>query len=387
LLARFVADGVAPERIALAAPTGRAAARMGEAIGAALRRDVEAGRIGAALAASIPRDAKTLHRLLGWQKGKAAFRHDARNPLPHEVVVVDEASMIDLPLMAKLVAAVRDAATLVLLGDPDQLPAVEAGDVLGALCDAPALAAARVHLRHGWRQSEAPRLSALAKTVGEGDGEAALAALRAGGDGLQWREGGVAQLEAALAEFALPDYRAMLAAPDPHAALELAARSRVLTALRHGPFGAAAWNAWFARRLGGGASAWFHGRLVMVVANDYRLELFNGDTGIAWEDGRGEIAVWFGRRGAPLRPAQLPAHDSAYATTVHKAQGSEFDRVALVLPDADSRVLNRELVYTALTRARSGVLVWGAEAQLRTAIRTSSRRESGLAEQLKALRD
>ncbi|MFT3761676.1 MAG: exodeoxyribonuclease V subunit alpha [Pseudoxanthomonas sp.] len=412
VLALLLSADIAP-RIALAASTGRAAARLGEAIAASVQRDVEAGRLDPALAERIPHQARTLHRLLGWRGGKVDFVHGPDNPLPFDVVVVDEASMIDLPLMAKLVAAVRDDAALVLIGDPDQLPAVEAGDVLGALCDAagdgvslpPALAAAastalqaevpaaaeasplpghRVHLQRGYRQADSARLSRLAQAAGAGDAEAVLATLREDGEGVRWREGDASRLEAALADFALPDYRAMLAAPDPQAALRLAARTRVLTALRNGPFGAAAWNAWFAHRLGGNAaSPWFHGRLVMVTANDYRLNLFNGDTGIAWEDERGGIAVWFERHDAPWRPAQLPAHETAFAGTVHKAQGSEFDRVALVLPDADARVLNRELVYTALTRARREVLLWGSEQCLREAIGRRSRRDTGLAARLR----
>ncbi|MFT4256712.1 MAG: exodeoxyribonuclease V subunit alpha [Pseudoxanthomonas sp.] len=407
MLALLLAGDKAP-RIALAAPTGRAAARLGEAIASSVQRDVEAGRLDAALAQAIPQQAQTLHRLLGWRSGSVEFRHHADNPLPFDVVIVDEASMIDLPLMAKLVGAVRDAATLILIGDPDQLPAVEAGDVLGALCDAsgdgatlpPALSALataelqaqvpatqiaaplsghRVHLQRAYRQAGSARLMQLAKATGSGNADAVIAALRDNGEGVRWREGDARQLEAALAEFALPAYRDMLAAPDPQSALQLSTRVRVLTALRNGPFGAAAWNAWFARKLGGNsASPWFHGRLVMVTANDYRLNLFNGDTGIAWQDENGDIAVWFERHAAPWRPAQLPAHETAFAGTVHKAQGSEFDRIALILPDTDARVLNRELVHTALTRARSEALLWAGERSLREAIGRRSRRDTGL---------
>lgn len=409
LLMSAVDENAAP-RIALAAPTGRAAARLGEAVSASLQRDVEAGRLDPALAARIPREAQTLHRLLGWRTGKVGFRHDAGNPLPFEVVVVDEASMIDLPLMAKLVAAVGDGAKLVLLGDPDQLPAVEAGNVLGALCEAAGanaglsaaqahaasialrsevpvtdsalpLAGHRVHLQRGYRQAGAAQLSELARMIRDGDAGSACALLRSGSEELQWREGNAAQLERILVPFALPDFQAMAAAADPQAALRLSTRTRVLTAMRKGAFGADTWNAWFARRLGGVASPWFHGRLVMITANSYRHGLFNGDTGIAWQEDDGETVVWFESNGdyRPWRSSQLPAHDSAFASTVHKAQGSEFERIALVLPDTDARVLNRELVYTALTRARQSVLLWSSQTTLETAIARRTRRDTGLA--------
>lgn len=414
MLALLLAGETSSPRIALAAPTGRAAARLGEAIDTALRRDVDAGRLDAAFAERIPREAQTLHRLLGWRSGSVEFRHGADDPLPFDVVVVDEASMIDLTLMAKLVAAVRDDARLVLLGDPDQLPAVEAGDVLGALCDAAgdgiglpqalaesaaadlqaevpvAKAAAplsghRVHLHRGYRQAGAAKLAGLAQAIRDGRDEVAFELLRDGDARLQWREGDATQLGDALAGFALADYRAVLAAPDPQAALRLAGRTRILTALRKGRFGAAAWNGWFARQLADDAGTpWFHGRLVMITANSYRHGLFNGDTGIAWRDDDGEIAVWFERHAAPWRPSQLPAHETAFASTVHKAQGSEFDRVALVLPDDDARTLSRELVYTALTRARSEILLWASAQRLREAIARRSWRDSGLAARLRA---
>ncbi|MDQ3230004.1 MAG: exodeoxyribonuclease V subunit alpha [Pseudomonadota bacterium] len=376
-------DGQPVPRIALAAPTGRAAARMGEAIDATLARDVEAGRVEPVIAGVISRDAQTLHRLLGWQSGRVDFRHDATHTLPFDVVVVDEASMVDLPLMSKLVAAVPLQAKLILIGDPDQLPAVEAGDVLGALCDAATpgapLAALRVHLTRGYRQAGDGALPALAAAIQTGDGDAAMACLHAGDNELQWRDGNVAALGHALREFALPAYQRIAHAEDPTQALRDAGAMRVLCALRNGPFGAQAWNAWFAEQLGA-RSVFFHGRLLMITANSYRHGLFNGDVGVVWHDADGEAHVWFDT-GNGLRawsPSQLPAHDSAFATTVHKAQGSEFDRVAVVLPDDDARVLSRELLYTALTRARHGALLWSPQAVLLRAIARHGRRESGL---------
>ncbi|MFC3716226.1 AAA family ATPase [Luteimonas soli] len=451
LAARTPTDEAQIVRIALAAPTGRAAARLGEAVADALTRDVEAGRLDADIAARVPRQAQTLHRLLGWQRS-GAFRHDAALPLPYDVVVVDEASMVDLPMMARLVDAVAPDARLVLLGDPDQLPAVEAGDVLGALCAAAgdglavpaefeALAASgdpsdhhphnlsdrhphnlsdrhpresgdpwtfrdeepmstdsrlrgsdeqvvavtapltghRIHLTRGYRQANAAGVAKLARAVQHGEAADALNLLRNGTDGVHWIDAPPTALERHLETEVLPAYRALAQAEDPRAALRLAARVRVLTALRHGPAGAAAWNAWFARRLGHG-DAWFRGRLLMVTANSYRHRLFNGDTGVCWPDADGHPVVWFEQDGqlVPWSPGQLPQHDTAFATTVHKAQGSEFDDVWLLLPARDNRVLSRELVYTGITRARKELHVAGSAEVIETALGRHASRWSGL---------
>lgn len=409
------ARGLASPRIALAAPTGRAAARLGEAIDSVLRADLDAGRLDAAHAEAIPRQARTLHRLLGWQPGRVAFRHDVNHPLPFDVVVVDEASMVDLPLMAKLVAAVPAEATLVLLGDPDQLPAVEAGDVLGGLCaasgdglalpmvdadaaaallgmavasrdeDSP-LAGSRVHLLRGWRQADAEVLQALAQAIQRDDRDAVLARLRSDDPALAWRYGDVAALAETLRRDAMPAFEAVRDADDPQQALSHGSQLRVLTALRRGPFGAEHWNAWCAAELGA-RTPYFHGRLLMIAANSERHGLYNGDVGVVWRDARGDASVWFetaqGLRA--WRPAQLPAHASAYVTTVHKAQGSEFDRIVLMLPDADARVLSRELLYTALTRARRSAVLWATPTALDRALERRTWRDSGLEARLRAL--
>ena len=397
--------GTSPPRIALAAPTGRAAARLGEAIDATLARDLAAGRIDSEAAAAVPREAQTLHRLLGWQAHRIGFRHDAAHPLPFDAVVVDEASMVDLPLMARLLAAVPPEARLLLIGDPDQLPAVEAGDVLGALSTAAdagsTLAARRVHLLRGYRQSGAEALQRLADAVRDGDTDGAFALLQGGasqagasqagapgqtGSELAWRHGNAAALADALRSFALPAYRAVVEAPDPQEALRRAQAVRVLCALRDGPFGAGAWNAWFGAQLAAGAAPdqrqFFPGRLLLVTANDYRHRLFNGDVGVVWLDDAGDSVAVFDN-GTILRPGQLPAHDSAFATTVHKAQGSEFEAVALVLPEADARVSTRELLYTGITRARNHALLWGSAERLRDAIGRRTLRDSGLVQRLR----
>ncbi len=413
-------QGRPPPRIALAAPTGRAAARLGEAIDGVIRADRAAGRIDAAIADAIPTRARTLHRLLGWQPGRVGFRHHAGHPLREDLVVVDEASMVDLPLMAKLVEAVPDTATLVLIGDPDQLPAVEAGDVLGGLCAAagdglslppdaarwasallgaggkaesaevPAvdagrrdddlpLAGARVHLLRGWRQAGAASLARLAEAVRRGDREAVSRQLAVDDPALVRRHGDPGALTEAMRREALPAFAAVRDAADPAGALALAARCRVLTALRRGPTGAEYWNAWCAAELGA-REPYFHGRLLMIAANSERHGLFNGDLGVVWHDARGEAMVWFDTASGlrAWRPAQLPTHVSAYATTVHKAQGSEFERVILLLPDADARVLSRELLYTAITRARRAVWMWAAPGLFERTLTRRSWRDSGL---------
>jgi exodeoxyribonuclease V alpha subunit len=410
---RAIVDGNPPLRIALAAPTGKAAARLSEALGENLDRLHAAGRIDASLARDLHLPAQTVHRLLGWKPGDVRFRHGAQHPLRADVVVVDEASMVDLPLMCKLVEAVVPEAKLLLLGDRDQLASVETGDVLAALCDAagdgrafaPQFAAAaqdwigtavpanaasksvlaghRVELVRSHRQDEGLDLAPLASAVRAGDSDAALTGLR---DrlyaGVQWLPEGERELPAWLPRNALPAFRAIAQADDPAQALSLARTLRVLTALRAGPAGAEGINAAIGHALNPGAGdAFFHGRILIVTENSHRQGLFNGDTGVVWRaPGEARSAVWF-ETAAGLRawaPNQLPAHASAWALTVHKAQGSEFERVLLVLPDRDARVLGRELLYTGISRCRRALDLCAREDVLRLAIERRTPRESGL---------
>ncbi|BAV95575.1 exodeoxyribonuclease V subunit alpha [Lysobacter enzymogenes] len=421
LIAQARLDGVAPPRIALAAPTGRAAERMAESLRLAAERLRELPGVDAELLAALPQQAGTLHRLLGVVPDRPRFRHDARNPLAFDVVVVDEASMVDLPLMCKLVEAVPDGARLILLGDRDQLPSVEAGDVLAAIVDAAgdddglpaaqaralrpllgdavpalaapsALAASRVHLRRGYRQAESLQLAPLAEAVRSGDADTALALLRSGElRGVYFHEDVHDPLAGSGRERLLPAWRAIGEADDPEQALALAARLRLLTALRDGGQGAAPLNARIEEALAGAhRSAYFHGRLLLITENSYRHGLFNGDIGVCLRartaDGREDLAAgtvaWFagGAQGVrAFHPSALPAHSGAFAMTVHKSQGSEFERVWLQLPRQDARHLSRELVYTGLTRARSELHLAASEAVLRTALARHAARVSGLA--------
>ena len=421
LVAQALHAGRASPRIALAAPTGRAAERMAESVRQAVQALAAMG-VDADLLAALPTSGTTLHRLLGTIPDSPRFRHDGDNPLPFDVVVVDEASMIDLPLMAKLVDAVASGTRLVLLGDPDQLPSVEAGDVLAAILGAvgegdamergdvdvlrPLLGdgdktsvlaqeggearfpGIRVHLQRGWRQSEALDLAPLAAAVREGDADAALAQLRAGTlSNVHFHEGLADPLELQR-DALLAHFRALGHAATPADALAQSTRLRLLTAVREGPQGARTLNARIERLLaeGGGAGrapqGHFQGQLLIVTENSYRHRLFNGDIGVCMRDAAGTLVAWFpgDDAGHPraFHPAALPAHESAFAMTVHKAQGSEFDTVWLLLPARGNRVLSRELVYTGITRARRALHVAGSEAVIREALVRHAGRWSGL---------
>jgi exodeoxyribonuclease V alpha subunit len=327
---------------------------------------------------------------------------------------------------------------LILLGDPDQLPSVEAGDVLAAICAAagmgdsvpdelaallgtpvggastptrtvgigetgdlfeqdgdagggsrpkPLLRGHRVHLRRGYRQSGELALAPLAEAVREGDADRALQLLRGGSlAGVRFHEDISDPLQAG-GEPLLAHWRRLAGIEDPAAALADIGRLRLLTALRTGPQGAQSLNARIEEALAGAhRPTWFHGRLLLVTENSYRHRLFNGDIGICMRDGDGAVVAWFPGEAPgsvrPFHPASLPAHESAFAMTVHKAQGSEFDAVWLQLPRADNRVLSRELVYTALTRARRELHLCADEPVLRAALARHVTRVSGLAARL-----
>ncbi len=407
LMQRSAVSG--PLRIGLAAPTGKAAARLGDAIGEA-RGGLP---VEDAVRAAIPDGASTLHRLIGLQNGAGA-RHHRDNPLHLDVLVVDEASMVDLPLMYRVLDALPAAARLVLLGDRDQLASVEAGHVMGDLCQGrrgdaygPQMAAlvARltglelprggagfadqvVLLRRSYRFAAASGIGRLAAAVNGGDAPGAVAVLAEGGAG----EAAWPRLDAEgrwrwLAAFAARHF-GDLAAAAPEQALERLARARVLAALREGPWGVTELNRRLAAPLRGGRprpdDPWFPGRPVMVTRNDYDLGLYNGDLGITLA-GEGGLRVWFRHADGGLRalaPARLPAVETALAITVHKSQGSEFDEVCLVLPEQPSPVVSRELIYTGITRARRGfTLLAGGEA-LQRGIEGRVERTSGLRERL-----
>jgi len=397
LLARAKEAGQATPRIALAAPTGRAAERMAESLRLAAARFRGRPGIDDALLGALPREAVTLHRLLGAVPDDPQVRFGPGRPLPYDVVVVDEASMVDLPLMCKLVEAVADGARLVLLGDPYQLPSVEAGNVLAAIADATGdggdrarspLSGHRVHLQRGWRQQASLELAPLSEAVRRGDADAVLELLRGGAlSGVHFREDQFDPLRGSLRERLLPGWLALQRCTDPVEALRLATRQRLLTVLRDGPQGAGPLNGRIEALLAGpNREPWFHGRLLLITRNSRHHRLSNGDIGICLRDEKGALVAWFpeghdGARG--FHPTALPAHESAFAMTVHKAQGSEFDAVWLQLPAHPNRVLSRELVYTAITRARGELHVAGGEAVIRLAVGRHAERWSGLGRRLR----
>ncbi|QII98724.1 exodeoxyribonuclease V subunit alpha [Stutzerimonas balearica] len=411
LAALLEQPGGANLAIGLAAPTGKAAARMAEAI-----RNAKAQLpVAEAIRAALPDEARTLHRLLGSRGDSPRVRHDATNPLPLDVLVVDEASMVDLALMAKLVEALPPRARLILLGDKDQLAAVEAGAVFAELCEgrgfdaraaadlerltgqavpiqAPRsrLGDAVVLLTHSHRFAGDSGIGELARRINAGDAPGTLALLREGAAELLWNAEPSA---AALVERLEQGYAAYLQAArqgDPAAAFAAFNGFRALTAQREGAFGVAGLNealeARFKRRLGvASRERWYPGRAIMVRQNDYALGLFNGDIGLCLQSGDGLRVFFEGEQGfRGFAPARLPSHDSAFAMTVHKSQGSEFSEVLLALPEQPSPLLTRALLYTGITRARQRVELWALPARLAEAVKARAERASGLAERLAA---
>ncbi|MGH9067923.1 MAG: exodeoxyribonuclease V subunit alpha [Acidimicrobiales bacterium] len=416
-------------RVALAAPTGKAAARLEEAVREESgKMDVE-GAVQAHLASLR---ASTIHRLLGRLPGnQSRFRHDRRRRLPHDVVVVDETSMVSLSLMARLVDAIRAEARLILVGDHEQLASVEAGAVLGDIVG-PAAAGLRMRTAaagalsavtgHGvtaeangmttgesggaavgdsivvltHRHRFGPEIGALAGAIQGGDADRALGLLRSGGSSVAWIDmdpagvGPIAPVHREAVRAAMDLVEAARAGDGPGALRRLSS-SRLLCAHRHGPHGAAAWNERIEQWLRaadptyGAGGPWYVGRPLLVTRNDYELQLFNGDAGVVvagTEDGH-PVAVFERREGLyQVSPARLSGVETVHAMTVHKSQGSQFDKVLLVLPDPSSPVLTRQLLYTAVTRARSHVTVVGAEDSFRAAVSRPIARASGLGERL-----
>lgn len=379
--------GLPPPRIALAAPTGKAAARLAEAVAAEITKLPAAD---VARLTGLP--GTTLHRLLGPRPDTSVrFKHHRGNRLPHDVVVVDETSMVSLTMMARLVEAVRPDARLILVGDPDQLASVEAGAVLADLVDGLAargdvrVAALRTPHRFG------TSIGALAAAIRDGDADRAVELLAAGGDHVEWVDSPrpADRLREVLVQHALRLRSAALLGAA-HEALATLDEHRLLCAHREGPYGAAHWNTlvhnWIADATGQPAwSQWYAGRPLLVTANDYGLRLYNGDTGVTVAGAEGLRAVIAGATG-PLdfATSRLGEVETMHAMTIHKSQGSQADEVTVLIPPEDSRLLTRELFYTAVTRAKSRVRVVGPEESVRAAIERRAARATGLRRRLRA---
>ena len=373
-------------RVALAAPTAKAAARLQEAVAEATRRlaPEDQRRLGTLRAS-------TLHRLLGWRRDNdTRFRHHRANRLPHDVIVVDETSMVSLTMMARLVEAVRPDARLVLVGDPDQLASVDAGAVLSDLVSGFADAGESPVVRLATTHRFGEEIGRLAGALRDGSADDVLTALRAGSTQVEFVESDdPALLRSTIVDAALAIRSAAEAglAEEAVAALD---RHRLLCAHREGPYGVRHWNRqvehWLAEETGEPHyEDMYVGRPLMVTANDYGLGVFNGDAGVVVRDSDGRRAMIAGANGlTAFATSRLSDVETMYATTIHKSQGSQADEVTVLLPPEESRLLTRELFYTAVTRAKQKVRVVGSEAAVRAAVERRALRASGLRQRLRA---
>jgi exodeoxyribonuclease V alpha subunit len=375
-------------RIALTAPTGKAAARLQEAVEEAQRADrfTEADRRRlAGLTAS------TLHRLLGWRPGsRTRFRHHRGNRLPHDVIVVDETSMVSLTMMARLLEAVRPETRLILVGDPDQLASVEAGAVLADLVGGLTRRAPGVVAELTTTHRFGATIGAVAQALRDRDADAVLDLLAAGADDVELVDPddveAMAQVRDEVTGHAVDVREAALTGDGP-GAVAVSERHRLLCAHRDGPWGARHWNRqverWLSEATGVAVGTawgqeWYAGRPVLVTANDYGLGLFNGDSGVVVADGDRLRAVIASATLSSFAVSRLSEVETLHAMTVHKSQGSQADAITVLLPPEDSPLLTRELFYTAVTRARRRLRVIGGEAAIRAAVTTVAGRATGL---------
>ncbi|MCV6590536.1 MAG: exodeoxyribonuclease V subunit alpha [Marinobacterium sp.] len=405
--------------IRLAAPTGKAAARLAESIvGARDKLDIDES-----IRELIPDHASTLHRLLGSLPNTRRFRHHRDNPLHLDLLVVDEASMVDLPLMARLLDALPDGAQLLLIGDRDQLASVEAGGVLADIAGrgeplyspqqmqqlvqscqliqgcqlrqgeiaqpgaATPIADSLALLRKSYRFHADSGIGHLARAVNAGDNAQCLKVFKQQYDDIAVQTLNEASYPALIAQ-AVEGYRDYLQQAQQEqsaeAVLQAFGRCQLLCALREGRYGVEGLNEAIEKALQRAGlisleGLWYSGRPVIITRNDPALGLYNGDIGIALPNADGQLRVWFEQREEPVLPSRLPSHQTVYAMTIHKSQGSEFDRVLMVLPEQDNPVLTRELVYTGITRAKVRCEIYGSWAIMSAAVARATRRSSGLA--------
>ncbi len=381
--------GDAQPKIALAAPTGKAAMRLRQSILLA----AEKLGLSDTVRNGLPDEVSTIHRLLGVKGNGNGFRHNRDNQLPCDLLVVDEASMVDLPLMARLLEALHDRARVILLGDRDQLASVEAGAVLADICagsdDVSGNAVPVTQLTKSYRFGGESGIGILSRLINAGDEDSVIELLASGRHAdIVWRELPTGrEFESAFGAAAKSGYAPYTRTATPAETLAELDRFRVLSPLRSGMYGTANLNrlceAALGLRSGEGEPCYQH-RPVMISGNNYDLGLYNGDTGVVIEND-GRTAVWFSDPESGLRhlsPLRLPAHETAFALTVHKSQGSEFERLLLILPERMSEALSRELLYTAITRARRQVEIWSPESVFRQAVKSRTRRNSGLRDKL-----
>ncbi len=376
VLQAFGAGSGKPLRIGLAAPTGKATARMNEVLQTVLAHE------------SSISPAVTLHRLLGSKPGNSQrFRHDARNPLPHDVVVVDEASMISLSMMARLIEALTPTTRLLLVGDPDQLASVEAGSVLADLVRGlePDGSVVRLTIEHRLRDDRA----GLAEAFRNGDAEAVLTAIETATKGVEFIETDEPSLDLLpqVVEHAAR-LRELSLTSDAAGALAHLNTSRLLCAHRTGPFGTRHWNQLIEQALTERApevsmQTMYVGRPILVTRNDYGLGVNNGDSGVIIRTSDGPLAVIETGSGIlSLSPWRLSDIETMHAMTVHKAQGSQVANILVLVPPPGSRLLTREMLYTAVTRAKQHLTIVGSPEAIRHAVQAPAQRSSGLAQRL-----
>jgi exodeoxyribonuclease V alpha subunit len=420
-------------RIRLAAPTGKAAAR----VTASIRKELENLPVADEIRSCLPEEAATLHRLLGSRPGSRLYTYNRTNPLPADIVIIDEASMIDLEMMAALLDALAEKTCVILLGDKDQLASVEAGFVMGNLCrgagegsynqstldwialhtgenitavpveHASALHQQIIMLHHSHRFGSNSGIGRLAQAVNTGDDTEAiwqtlqpyadieriqlqdphdvrLQTLVRGSDKEETKSGYAHYLS--LLHATRPQPQGDRRAYDVWAGdvLDSFGKFQLLCALRAGPWGVETLNQRIKQWLFPAQIQrdWYEGRPVMVMRNDYSLGLMNGDVGITLQDSQGKLAVAFRQADGHMKwitPSRLSSMETAFAITVHKSQGSEFEHVALLVPDSNSAILTRELIYTGITRARKRFsLLYSDPVVFRQALQTRVRRSGGL---------
>lgn len=415
-------------RIQLAAPTGKAAQRLTESVNQSLTQFES--QLDASLLAAIPRDASTVHRLLGLARFGVRARRDQRTPLDIDVLIVDEASMVDLALMARLMRALPDDARVYLIGDADQLPAVESGNVLesmiGELPEEPAVTSSmRAHLVklcdhlpllplaankqddawvHSLRKSQrfGGKLAEVATAIQRGNTDQALSVITQAESALEGLSNDDVRLARlpdnpqSLKSLAKASFASLFASNTAQEALDALRHCRWLTPLRQGPYGVENLNRIIEQALAESyevlPGSQYAGRPVMIVENQYAQRLFNGDVGVLWPDEDGQLKAWFEDTDAGVRAlslSRLPRVETVFAMTVHKSQGSEFSQVVMVVPDSQSTqsqaLNNRSLLYTGLTRAKKGALLLSSRQVLADVIARKQARVSGLTYRLREI--
>ncbi len=402
-------------RVQLTAPTGKAAMRLSQSI-IQLSHQLA---IDDATRKMIPQQAVTLHRLLAIDRYSHRPRFNQDNPLDCDLLVVDEASMIDQQMMAMLTDALPDTARLILLGDKDQLSSVEAGSIFADLCgelqhtsfnshqqqllqqtwqysvagnqSSHALADQLVVLDKSHRFDESSTIGRLADCINRGQSQDGLHLLSKNQeDGIRWRQVDETDLPGQIKHQVQAVYRKMMGATDIDQAFVLFHQYQILSAVWSGPAGVDNVNRLIEQYLKQDAGIdagqqYYQGMPLMMTRNVYQYDLYNGDIGIIWPDQDQQLKIWFETGSGEYRVlslSQLPQHQTAYAMTVHKSQGSEFEHVLMLFPYQEVEVLTRELFYTAITRAAKSVEIWGQADIIERTIERKTLRESGLMQRL-----